>query len=235
MQIIDTLYSIYLGKKFEKKNVKTIYHLIYKKNIYMTYNNNNIVLVAFLGMLAAAAASPECFTVGSTLWVTGADYVGAKCYHYVGESTCECASATSYADGQGLVDGWDTVHVNPSLGPYTVNLYSGDVMTFPTDTCCPPPTFLGVVLECETITDLGACCTDGSSTFVSGLPAQADCVHDATTYSAHTPDGSGDTSWGTSTSMVEVYASDDVGGYCGDQFMYAMTCGTCARRRLLRG
>ena len=113
------------------------------------------VFVATLALasLAFASATPECFLLGSTLWVTDADSVGAKCYHYASEDTCECDSGpTTYADGQSLTsDGWDTVHVDPRNAPYHVNLYTGDLMVFPGDKCCPPPTFVGPSVPCETV------------------------------------------------------------------------------------
>lgn len=102
-------------------------------------------------------------------------------------------------------------------------------MSFPGDNCCPPPTFLSPSVPCETVTNLGSCCTDGSSTHVTGLPSQAECLHDTATYSGAVPDVSGDASFGLVTPSVEVYASnwDAPAGSCGVHFLYTMTCPPC--------
>ena len=184
----------------------------------------SIVFIATLALIAASvSATPSCWLVEDThtLWVKDAHTVGAKCYHYAGESTCPCDSGpTTYANGQSLtVYGWDTVQVDPAAAPYHVNLYSGELMTFPTDSCCPPPTFLDPSVECETVTDLGSCCHDGSTTVVTGLPSQAECVHETATYSAGAVTGAGSVTLGTGASSVEVYASDLSGDSCGSHFI----------------
>jgi hypothetical protein len=192
--------------------------------------NKQLFTLALIATLGFASASPICYQIGNILTVEDADTVGAICYHYVGtEEPCPCASGpTTYADGQAVgPEGWDQVAVDPAFSPYSVNLYSGALMTFPTDACCPPPTWLGLTIECPVITDLGGCCTDGVSTYVTGLPSVADCVHDTTTYSAHTPSGTGDVSWGTSTGSVEVYGSSEAAGSCGGLYLYSVACPAC--------
>lgn len=191
---------------------------------------STIALIVFVLGCVHATPDYDCFRIASTLH-TRVGTTGAVCYHYVGDSVCECAKTSTYADGQAVnTEGWSKVRVNPTNAPYTVNLYSGALMTFPTDKCCPPPTFMDISMSCEDVVSLGSCCTDGSSTFVTGLPSQAQCVHETVGYSAGTPDGSGDVTFDVSASSVEVYASPESAGSCGHHDMYLLTCGSCSRR-----